>query len=232
MKEFETWLAEAEAFRQRNRRPLVSLCYAQSLDGSLAARRGQPTALSGSESNRLTHELRAVHDAILVGVGTVLSDNPRLTVRLAQGKDPQPVVLDSRLYTPPEANIVCQHPRPPWIATTQSADPQRRAALVAAGALILPMPADAAGHVQLPVLLECLADKGINKLMVEGGAKVIASFLAQRLADLAILTIVPLFLGGLQLEQDGTLPILSRLRDIGYQRLGDDLIVWGKIYYC
>src|SRR5262249_24805677 len=70
-------------------RPLVTLSYAQSVDGSIAARPGQPLALSGAQSMTLTHQLRAAHDAILVGIGTVLADNPRLTVRLVEGKNPQ-----------------------------------------------------------------------------------------------------------------------------------------------
>ncbi len=95
---------------------MVGLCYAQSLDGCLAEARGRPTALSGPESGRLTHRLRSLHDAILVGVGTVLADDPRLTVRGVRGPSPQPVILDSRLRTPPDAYLVAQHPRPAWIA--------------------------------------------------------------------------------------------------------------------
>ena len=101
-------------------RPVVTLSYAQSLDGSIAARRGFPLQISGTESAQLTHQLRAVHDAILVGIGTVLADDPHLTVRHAQGKDPQPVVLDSQLRFPLGAKLLRE--RSPWIATTSRAD--------------------------------------------------------------------------------------------------------------
>src|SRR5512133_2370683 len=90
----------------REGRPLVTLSYAQSLDGSLAAQRGTPLALSGPQSMELTHRLRAAQDAILVGIGTVLSDNPRLTVRLVEGSQPQPVILDSHLRFPLNANLL------------------------------------------------------------------------------------------------------------------------------
>src|SRR3989304_8693232 len=88
-------IAGAREHRQRLGRPLVTLSYAQSLDGCIAARAGERLALSGPESMRLTHRLRAAQDAILVGIGTVPADNPRLTVHLVQGQDPQPIVLDS-----------------------------------------------------------------------------------------------------------------------------------------
>lgn len=227
----ESWLSQARTHRRTHGRPLVSLCYAQSLDGCISARRGQPTALSGPESSQMTHWLRAAHDVILVGVGTVLADDPQLTVRLVEGENPQPVILDSRLRTPPSAKLIKTHPKPAWIATTQMADAQQRAVLEEAGARLLMMPADPAGRVQLLPLLERLADLGINSLMVEGGARVITGFLAQRLVDQGILTLAPVFLGGLHaVEADDTLRSYTpRLHALGYERLGDDLIVWGKL---
>src|SRR4029450_6900487 len=115
-------------------RPFVTLSYAQSVDGSIAARPGQPLALSGTRSMTLTHQLRAAHDAILVGIGTVLADNPRLTVRLVEGKNPQPIVADSRLRFPLSANLLCAHPLAPWIAAGEPADASRQRVLEAAGA--------------------------------------------------------------------------------------------------
>ena len=107
-------LARATTHRLQTGRPLVSLSYAQSLDGSLAARRGSPLLLSGKASMQLTHRLRASHDAILVGIGTILADDPQLTVRLVQGPQPQPVILDSHLRLPPNARVF-QGPKLPWI---------------------------------------------------------------------------------------------------------------------
>ena len=237
MEFYEPWLAQAEEHRKQTGRPLVSLCYAQSLDGSLTVQRGQPTALSGSESSHLTHQLRAAHQVILVGIGTVIADDPLLTVRLVEGDSPQPVILDSHLRLPLEARLLHQHPRRAWIATTPGADPQRRASLEASGARLLELPADRGGRVDLEALLDCLADLGINRLMVEGGAGVITSFLEQRLADQAILTISPVFLGGLNAversvalasDHQGSV-VAPRLRNVGVKRMGEDLIVWGKM---
>jgi len=238
VKPIDGWLGGAQAHRKKFGRPMVSLCYAQSLDGSLSARRGEPTALSGPLSSRLTHELRAAHDAILVGVGTVLADDPRLTVRLVQGKDPQPVIVDSRLRTPPEAYLLREHPLPTWIATLQKMDHPRAISLQeSTGARLLKTPSGESGRVHLPSLLEKLGALGINSLMVEGGAGIISSFLADQLVDQICLTIAPLLIGGLQINltedflsttQTGGHP---RLNEITNQPLGDDLIVWGKIVY-
>jgi len=114
----DDWLAGAQEHVRKHHRPLITLSYAQSLDGSISANRGSPTAISGPQAMRLTHELRAAHDAILVGIGTILADNPHLTVRLVAGKNPQPVVLDSNLRFPPGANLI-QEKIHPWIATCQ-----------------------------------------------------------------------------------------------------------------
>ena len=202
-------------------RPLVTLTYAQSLDGSIAAVPGQPLALSGPESTTFTHQLRAAHDAILVGIGTVLADNPRLTVRLASGPDPQPVVLDSHLRFPLDANLLC-HPRPPWIATTARAAPERQAALEAAGARVIRFPADDCGRVHLSALLDALADAGIKTLMVEGGSAVVTSFLSARLVDRVALTLAPRLVGGLRAV---AAPCDLRLQNVTCRPLGIDLIV-------
>jgi 3,4-dihydroxy 2-butanone 4-phosphate synthase/GTP cyclohydrolase II len=206
-------------------RPLVTLAYAQSLDGSIAAVPGRPLALSGPESLQYTHQLRAAHDAILVGIGAVLADNPRLTVRRAPGPDPQPVVLDSRLRFPLDANLL-SHPRPPWIAATDRADPARQSALEAAGARVLRLPADECGRVHLAALLDALADSGINTLMVEGGSSVITAFLTARLVDRLRLTLAPRLVGGLRAL---SAPCDVQLQNVTYRTLGADLIVEAEV---
>src|SRR5438132_9304376 len=146
------------------------------MDGSIAARHGQPLALSGALSMTLTHQLRAAHDAILVGIGTVLADNPRLTVRLVEGKNPQPIVADSRLRFPLSANLLCQHPLPPWIATGEQADAGRQQVLEAAGAHVLRLPMNAGGQVNLTALLARLGEVAIRRVRVEGGERIRTSF--------------------------------------------------------
>jgi 3,4-dihydroxy 2-butanone 4-phosphate synthase/GTP cyclohydrolase II len=221
-------LAGARAHRQKTGRPLVTLSYAQSLDGSIAARRDSPLRLSGPEAMALTHRLRAAHDGILAGIGTVLADDPRLNVRLADGRDPQPVVLDSRLNLPLDARLLGNN-RLPWIAALQGADPQKQRQLEQRGARILILPAGQDGRISLPALLDCLAELGLNSLMVEGGASVITSFLAQGLVDRLVLTVAPVIVGGLRaVDSEAAFPMRPQLKNPGYERLGDDLIVWGK----
>jgi 3,4-dihydroxy 2-butanone 4-phosphate synthase/GTP cyclohydrolase II len=177
----------------------------------------------------LTHQLRAAHDAILVGIGTVLADNPRLTVRLVEGKNPQPIVADSRLRLPLSANLLCQHPLSPWIAAGEPADAGRQRVLEAAGARVLRLPMNARGHVNLTALLERLGALGIHSVMVEGGARIITSFLAERLVDHIVLTIAPRLVGGIRAVRRlaYTDPVdLPRLRNLRYQWLEEDLVLW------
>jgi 3,4-dihydroxy 2-butanone 4-phosphate synthase/GTP cyclohydrolase II len=226
---FEDILAQAADYQQVTGRPLVTLTYAQSLDGSLTARRGQPLALSGPQSMKITHQLRAAHDAILVGIGTILADDPRLSVRLSPGDHPQPVILDSFLRIPIDARLVSEPVRPLWIATTVAAPQDRRLALLARGVRLFDVPADPESGISLTSLLSQLAESGINSLMVEGGARVIGSFLQQRLANQVLLTITPCFVGGLSALEAPISGEFPRLAGMQVQTLGEDLIVWGTL---
>jgi 3,4-dihydroxy 2-butanone 4-phosphate synthase/GTP cyclohydrolase II len=231
-------LARIRTERPSWERPSVTLTYAQSLDGSISAKRGRPLTLSGPDSARLTHQLRARHDAILVGIGTVLADDPRLDVRLVEGKNPQPVVLDSRLRTPASANLLkglAGPDRPPIIVTIESAPVRRRAILEAAGAMVLCLPASEDGRVSLPDLLKHLKERGIESLMVEGGARVITSFLRERLVDFYVLTIAPVIVGGLRSveelsgrEPGNLIQVFPRFLDGEWARIGIDLVFCGK----
>ncbi len=204
--------------------PWVTLSYAQSLDGSLALRRGEALGLSGGEALVMTHRLRAEHDGILVGIGTVSADNPSLTVRHVPGPNPQVIVLDSCLRCPLDARLLAGRP---WLCATEAAPAVRQTALEAAGARVLRLPAAPDGRVDLPAALTRLAQLGIRRLMVEGGARVITAFLAARLVDRVVITIAPVFVGGLAAVEG--LPARPRLRDMRAERLGDDLVVSGQV---
>ncbi len=208
-------------------RPWVTLSYAQSVDGAIARVRGHPTALSGPESLRMTHALRAVHDGILVGIGTVLSDDPQLTVRLVEGPHPQPIVLDSRLRFPPKARLF-RHPRKVWLASTSEADGERRALLESLGATVLTVAQDNEGQVHLGSLLRILHRRGIRTLMVEGGAQVITAFLQQDLVDAVVLTICPRYLGGVRVPE-GHLEVPRAFSEVTYRILGEDVVLWGRL---
>lgn len=215
---------------RRNNRPFVTLSYAQSMDGCIAARPGQQLNLSRQQSLVLTHQLRAMHDAILVGIGTVLADNPQLTVRLVEGNCPQPVIADSHLRLPLDINLLRNHPLRPIIIAGEQADVEHQRLLEEAGARVLRLPSDAKGRVLLPVMLERLSELGIKSLMVEGGARIITSFLSERLVDHIVLTVAPVFVGGmrgvrrLKMSDTAFYPHLSNLH---HQPSGEDMIFWG-----
>jgi GTP cyclohydrolase II len=223
-------LEQAGEHLRRTGRSYVTLAYAQSLDGSIAGRPGHPLALSCQQSQILTHALRAAHDGILVGIGTVLADNPRLNVRLASGSSPQPIVLDSRLRIPLYAELLRQNGKP-WIATSHKAERDRQEILEKAGAHILRFPAGRDGWVDLSALLSTLGAQGIKSLMVEGGSQVITNFLSSRLVDQLIITVAPLIVGGLrvinQYAQEYPLSF-PRLKEVYCQQVGGDLVLQGK----
>ncbi len=215
--------------RESQGRPLVTLTYAQSLDGSIAARPGHPLAISGPESQTFTHALRAVHQAILVGIGTVLADNPALTVRLVPGANPQPVILDTRLRLPSYAKLL-RDGNHPWVATAETAAAERQEELETLGAKVFRFPTGSQGGILLPALLTKLADLGVESLMVEGGAQVITSFLSARLVDQLVVTVAPILVGGvrvLETSLSASRDTFPRLRGVTYYQVGEDLVLWG-----
>jgi GTP cyclohydrolase II len=223
-------ISTGATYTQKHGRPLVTLTYAQSLDGSIAARPGHPLTISCSESQTFTHSLRAAHDAILVGIGTVLADNPRLNVRLVPGKNPQPVLLDSRLRFPSYANLLKDGNRP-WIVTTSAAEESRQEDLEHQGARVFRLPVGSCGGIDLTALLAKIGEMGITSLMVEGGAQVITSFISSHLVDQVIVTVAPVLVGGLRvLDSSLQLPFnnFPRLTRVSFHQVGDDLVLWGN----
>ncbi len=208
-------------------RPWITLAFAQSLDGSIAASTRERLSLSGDESLTLTHRLRAAHDAILVGVGTVLADDPRLTVRLAPGLQPQPIVLDSQLRTPPQAAIL-QHPHSVWLVAGPDAPAESAETLRRAGAVILTIPLSPSNRIDLPALLASLRQRGVQRVMVEGGAAVLSALVSDRLVDLLVLTIAPVIIGGLRPFQAKDSHPLTLMPHPCWAQAGNDMVVWGS----
>jgi diaminohydroxyphosphoribosylaminopyrimidine deaminase/5-amino-6-(5-phosphoribosylamino)uracil reductase len=173
---------EAYMTRQRRKRPQVTLKIAVSADGMIGRQGAGQVAITGREARAQSHVLRAESDAILVGIGTVLADDPELTCRLPGLEDRSPVriVLDRRCETPIASRLVggiaAGHPL--LIAAQRNADEHRRAALATAGAELLDLDAP-----DYQILLEALAARGLSSLVVEGGRRVATAFLAQGLVD-------------------------------------------------
>src|SRR5881409_119564 len=149
-------------------RPLVTVHYAQTIDGRIAARTGDAHWVSGEDSLRLAHELRASHDAVMVGIGTVLTDDPHLTVRLVEGRSPIRVIVDSKLRLPIAANVLADRTARTIIVTTPSATQERARAIRSAGGEILRAHADDSGAVDMTDLLRRLRGIGIGSLLIEG----------------------------------------------------------------
>jgi GTP cyclohydrolase II len=162
-------------------RPYVVLTYVQTLDGKIATVTGDSTRLGGQEERCVSHALRAACDAVMVGVGTVLRDDPQLIVRLVPGTSPLRVVLDSTLRMPSTARILRGDPVTVVLTTDRAAESDRER-LRALGAGIRVVPAGPAG-VDLSAALEVLRELGVQTLLVEGGARVITSLLGARLVD-------------------------------------------------
>ena len=225
------------ASRRSERRPNVTLSYAQSLDGCIALKRGAPSALSGFESQVLTHRLRASHDAIVVGIDTVIADNPHLTVRMVEGKTPLAIVLDSSLRLPLDSNLL-KNPSPPLIVATSSASQEKQEQLQELGAKVIRVAPDERGWVNLDLFLEELVSLGINNIMVEGGARVITSFLCRHLVDSIVITVAPKFLGGLHAVENplafcnNDKPGVNgspQFEDFECELVGKDIIVWSGL---
>jgi GTP cyclohydrolase II len=203
-------------------RPVVTLSWARTAAGAIAAADGSPMAVSGPESLVLTHRLRALHAAILVGVQTVLSDDPLLSVRSVAGPQPRPVILDSRLRTPPRARLLGRADTAPWIFHGEGADAAAARALEQAGARLFAVGRDPTG-LDLAAVCALLRGEGIVSLMVEGGARVLASFLASGLADQAVVTTSPSTTGGIR---GPDLPVFAASEG---ERYGDDTVLWGRL---
>ena len=195
-----------DAHPRGEERPFVTLSWAQSLDGSISRVESAPLSLSGRESREVTHALRAQHEAILVGINTVLSDDPQLTTRLVDGPSPQPVVLDSHLELPISSKIFQRNTglggdRPPIVVVdTQFASlrGERARRLRDHGAIVIEGVGGREGGVDLKDALQRLLDEGVRSVMVEGGGRVLRSFIESGCVDLLVVTVAPRFVTGYQ----------------------------------
>lgn len=177
--------------------PWVTVKWAQSLDGRIATRIGHSRWITSESSRKMAHRLRALHDAVLVGIGTVLADDPQLTVRLVRGRDPIRVVLDSRLQIPMESKVLGAGRGGPetWVVTTRRADRNKATELERAGVRLIESLHGPGGEVDLRDMLRSLALSGVSSVLVEGGARVITSFLKARLAHRLVCFVAPMVLG-------------------------------------
>lgn len=178
----------------KTKRPFVTVKTATSLDGKIATSTGESKWITSEIAREDVQQLRHEHDAILVGVGTVLADNPSLTTRRkVGGKNPVRIILDQHLRTPLEANVVTDHEAKTWIFTTNMASTEKKDKLTTLGVEVIEVSGE---QVEIKEVLTILGTKGITSLLVEGGSKVNDSFLRSRCINEVITYIAPKLIGG------------------------------------
>ena len=217
--------------------PWVILKAGMSVDGRIAVRPGKETVITGKESRRRVHVLRREVDAILVGIGTVLADDPSLTCRLGgAGNDPLRVILDAGLRLPVSATMLQQESTAEtWVFCAENADTEKKNTLEAAGARVRTVPAAAAGSLDLAAVLKVLGGAGVTSLLVEGGSKVHGSFLDAGLADQLFLFVAPVFIGSMgeplaTFSRGRGKKHLPGFRFIKTRRYGEDLLLEGRFF--
>jgi diaminohydroxyphosphoribosylaminopyrimidine deaminase / 5-amino-6-(5-phosphoribosylamino)uracil reductase len=219
--------------------PWVVMKAGISLDGRITYKKGVSGWITGPQSIRKVHQLRDISDSIMVGIGTILIDNPSLTTRLAyrKGKDPVRVVLDTTLRISSSAKVLhLDSKASTWIFCGPEVDKKKKENLLAIGAVVRSVDLDDMGGVDVRQVLAVLGREGITSVLVEGGGRVHGSMLRNRLVDHANLFYGPLFAGdnGTPLVQGLSTSLsrdLIRLKKIRYQRFGDDLMVEGDVSY-
>jgi len=216
--------------------PFVSIKVAMTLDGWIATRKGHSKWITNEKSRRFVHRLRDISDAVLVGIGTVISDNPMLNTRIRGGKDPLKVILDPHLRIPKEVNVLMNSPEKTILIVSDAYVRKEKAEEFKkeTGADVIFCPfLGGRREFDISKMLEILGKKNIMSILVEGGAKVISSFIRQRQVDEFFIFKAPKLLCG----NDGIPMIYGNgveriddammLRDVKIKRFGDDALIQG-----
>ena len=226
---------EAYLKHKRTGLPLVTLKLAMSLDGRIATKTGESHWITGEEARRLVHEMRNRHDAVMVGVGTVLADDPALTTRdVPGGRDALRVICDTMARTPVDARVIAQSSEAGCVvACGESADGARRAALEEAGADVLVLPLDGP-HLDLAALMRALGERDVMSVLIEGGGELAWGALAAGIVDKVALFHAPIIIGGREAVPAVGGPGVERMSDalrlsgVSVERIGDDVLIQGR----
>ena len=215
--------------------PYATLKIAQSLDGRIATKTGNSQWITSEPARKLAHQLRAENDAIIVGIGTVLADDPQLTVRLVKGKNPVRIVIDSNLRIPLQSKLLNNGMTRNTIIATVAKDDASIERIKSTGAHVWTFPPNEQGRVPLKLVLQKIAQARMSSVLIEGGAQIATSFLKERLIDRIVVATAPMIIGSGK-EAIGDLDILKveqslSLKDVKFKRLGEDFIVDGELIY-
>jgi diaminohydroxyphosphoribosylaminopyrimidine deaminase / 5-amino-6-(5-phosphoribosylamino)uracil reductase len=214
--------------------PFVTAKFAASLDGRIATAGGESRWITSAQARDVAHRLRHINDAVMIGAGTVVADDPELTSRIEGGRSPLRVVLDSTLRSPETARVFDVHNAPTLLITTMRANAERAQRLRANGVEVEVVAASAAS-VDLGATLALLGARGIISVLIEGGASLLGSAFDARVVNKVVAMLAPRIIGGASAPGavGGTgvpsLEAASLLTDVSVDRAGPDLVVTG---YC
>ena len=215
----------------KTKRPFVIVKAAMSLDGKIATRTGDSKYITGREARRLVHQMRTELDAIMVGIGTVLKDNPKLTPRLAKGHDPIKIIVDSKLRIPVRSNVL-KNPSKVIMATSSKAAKKKIKQLQQKGVKVLMLPLKRS-KIDLEKLMKELGKLEISSIMIEGGAELNADAIRQGIADKVLFFIAPGLIGeGLAAVGDLGIKKVDRkinLKHLSTKKVGKDILIEGYL---
>ncbi len=217
-------------------KPLITLKMAQTLDGRIATSTGHSKWITSEDARVMAHRLRSRHDAVLVGIGTVLADDPQLSVRHVRGPSPRRIILDSRLRVPLDATMLSdKNPHLTILVTTSAASKEKINRITERGVQVLVLPENELGWVNPDALWKKMAEMGITSVLVEGGSTVHTECLKRKNADRMVLFIAPKILGS-GIDAIGDLGIRNinsalTLSEVRMRNFGKDVMIAGKINY-
>lgn len=218
-----------------HKKPFIVLKAAMTLDGKIATATGQSKWITNETSRAYGYKLRDIYDGIMVGINTVIEDNPMLTARVDGGKNPIRIVVDSSLKIDINANVVQDKSAKTIVATTDKADKDKILKLQAQDVDVIVVDKDENDKVDIEKLLDILGQQNICSILVEGGATLSGSFVAKKLVDKVYFFIAPKIIGGKEAKTPvaGTgilnLQEALALKDIQIEKLEEDILIIGRV---
>jgi diaminohydroxyphosphoribosylaminopyrimidine deaminase/5-amino-6-(5-phosphoribosylamino)uracil reductase len=212
----------------KEKNPYITLKIAQSLDGKISLSKNEQTWLTGKESIKYVHKLRSEYDAVLVGAGTIKTDNPLLTVRNVRGRNPIRVIVDGRLSIPIKSKVIGSiDPQNTWIFTSSNANEKKIKLLSEKGPRIFKIATKQHNKLELKKIIKVLAKQKITSILVEGGGNIFSQFLKEEIFDQVIILQAPKVLGG-----GISIPNIKKIKNLkllSVKKLGDDTkLIYGK----